>query len=93
MYCASYNQKNGISVGGGLWEFAGGFRIAHLVTIHGRLATDGRDQLVARAFACAATCEREGWGYLSRKRICLVCLARSTLCRGCAARRVTGARV
>jgi glycosyltransferase involved in cell wall biosynthesis len=46
----------------GLRELARGLGIGHLVTFHGRLATDARDELVAGAFACIATSVREGWG-------------------------------
>ena len=45
-----------------LRELARDLGIGHLVTFHGRLATDARDERVAAAFACVATSEREGWG-------------------------------
>lgn len=45
-----------------LRELARGLGVGHLVTFHGRLTTDARDELVAAAFACVATSEREGWG-------------------------------
>lgn len=36
--------------------------IAHIVTFHGRLSDEDRDQIVASSFAVVATSAREGWG-------------------------------